>query len=209
MVETALKICGLTLPEDVSLCNALGVDFTGFVFADGSPRRVTVAQAAAMPKGKARRVGVFTDASPENVAAVCREASLDFAQLHGGQDETFCRILGPEKIIKVFWPEKQARAELQKQLTIFAPLCAYFLFDAGVHGGGGGRPFTWDLLRHMEIPRPWFLAGGIGPDNAREAILFCRSFALDVNSGVEMASGVKDAAKIIQIMQRIASISND
>ena len=155
-----------------------------------------------MPGGSAKRVGVFTRASLADIEAATRLASLDYVQLHGGQSATFCRAAGPERVIKVFWPERHSRASLEAKLAAFAPHCAYFLFDAGKGGGGSGKTFAWEMLRDMAIPRPWFLAGGIGPDNADTAVAACSPWGLDINSGVEMSPGVKDAEKIRSITHK-------
>ena len=208
MASPLLKVCGLTRPEDVALCHDLGVAFTGFVMAGESPRYVAPSRVAAMPGGAARRVGVFTGAPVEAVREAVREAALDYVQLHGGQDEAFCEAVGPTRVIKVLWPERIGTLELAEQLIRFAPYCAYFLFDAGKSGGGGGRPFAWEILRDLRIPKPWLLAGGLSPENIGEAAGFLSPHALDVNSGAEVSPGVKDAAKIRAIADSIAKVQS-
>ena len=98
------KICGLTRSEDVRYCHDLGVDLIGFIFVPASPRCITPQAAAALPRGFCRRVGVFAGAGLEEIREIARLASLDYIQLHGGEDENFCRALGPERVIRTFWP---------------------------------------------------------------------------------------------------------
>lgn len=202
MAGPELKVCGLTRPEDAALCQELGIAYTGFIFAPESPRAVSPEAVAAMPRGRAKRVGVFTRMDSGGVRRVLETALLDYAQLHGGQDAAFCRAVGPERVIKVFWPEKQSAGELQADLHRFAESAAFFLFDAGTKGGGLGRAFDWGELGGLDIPRPWFLAGGIGPDTARAAAAYF-PHALDVNSGVESAPGVKDAARLLALVNNL------
>lgn len=105
MAEKLCKICGLTRAEDVALCNSLGVDFMGFIFAPSSPRVVRPEFVASLPHGPARRVGVFTGASVKEMLAHAHAAKLDFFQLHGGEGPDICAELGAERVIKTLWPE--------------------------------------------------------------------------------------------------------
>ena len=103
--EMLCKVCGLTRPEDVALCHCLGVDFTGFIFARQSPRFVEPRVVAALPQGPAQRVGVFVQANLATIQNTAQEAKLDLVQLHSGEEVDFCRAVGPERVIKVLWPE--------------------------------------------------------------------------------------------------------
>lgn len=208
-----VKVCGLTRAQDVSLCLELGVDFTGFIFAPQSPRRVAPGEAARLPAGKAARVGVFAGQSLDEIRAVMREARLDFAQLHGGEDPEFCRAVGAERVIKTIWPERpgadraQNGEEFLHQLHAlcrpFAEACALYLLDAGAQGGGSGKELQRRGLAAFSPPRPWLLAGGIGPGNARLALSECAPFGLDCNSALESAPGVKDAEKLRALAQSL------
>ena len=209
-----VKVCGLTRPEDALFCQECGVDFIGFVMAGESPRHISPEAVAAMPTispippipvSAAKRVGVFTSDDIAELEETAQVASLDYLQLHGGQSVETCRALGPERVIKVLWPERLGIADLQMELDRYASACAYFLFDAGKSGGGMGRPFAWEMLRRLDVPRPWFLAGGIEPGSAKDAAAYS-PFALDVNSGVEISPGVKDVAKIRNVLRNLNKI---
>lgn len=196
-----VKVCGLTRPEDARRCGELGVHLAGFIFHPQSPRRLSPARAAALETGAALRVGVFgPDLSPEGIREIMARARLDLAQLHADQDEDFCRRLGPERIIRVFWPQRfQAPEPLAAELNRFRGLARLFLLDAGQMGGGHGRPLDLGLLQTITVPGPWLLAGGL--DAARLAEIKTRPAlanlsGFDLNSGLESAPGRKDPGRL-------------
>lgn len=206
-----LKICGLTRTRDAALCAEVGAAYAGFVFAAKSPRCVSPGRAARMDTGRAARVGVFAGAGPEEVRETMRLARLDYAQLHGGEDAAFCRAVGPERVIKVFWPEALRSGEesegalpaaLERECARFASVCALFLLDAGLSGGGSGQSLPFRALRAFRPARPWLLAGGLGPRNLAEAVAACAPLAFDCNSGLEEEPGRKNPA----LVRRAASI---
>ena len=192
-----VKVCGMTRPEDVIGCTEAGADFLGFIFAAKSPRCVTPAQAAALPRTTAKRVGVFVEQSLPEVLDIMAEAELDLAQLHGGQDVDFCQAVGPDRVIRAFWPQKHpSLASLAAEMTAFEGAVRYALLDAGTSGGGHGISLDFDALAELAPPMPWLLAGGLGPDNVAEAIRIAKPNGVDLNSGVESSPGLKDLAKV-------------
>lgn len=202
--KTLIKVCGLTRAEDVALCEKLGVDWTGFIFHPASPRNIAVSQVAALARGQALRVGVFVDQSADQVCAIMDQAGLDLAQLHGGQDQAFCRAVGPGRVIKVFWPQHYARLEdLQRDIEAHAPFCRAVLLDAGTSGGGHGRGLDFDWLAGLRSSLPWFLAGGLGPENIPDALSRCMPDGVDLNSGVEAAPGRKSWRRLASVLRMI------
>ena len=196
-MATLVKICGMTRPEDVIGCAEAGADLLGFIFAAKSPRRLTAAQAAALPRTTAKRVGVFVEQTLDEVLAVMDAADLDFAQLHGGQDATFCRAVGPQRVIRAFWPQKHPdTASLAAEVQRFAGAIRYALLDAGTSGGGHGVSLPFAPLAEFSPSMPWLLAGGPGPDNVAEAVAQARPHGVDLNSGVESSPGLKELAKV-------------
>lgn len=200
-----VKICGQTSQEGARLCAGLGAGLLGFIFHPGSARCVSANLPASLKLPGVLKVGVFVEQSLNETTALMRAGRLDLAQLHGGQDKDFCRalgdILGPEQIIKVIWPERAANLEtFQAELDGFGPLCGRYLVDAGAGGGGHGRGVAdaaAALLARARFPRPWLLAGGLGPRSIGPALArfrqgACPPAGLDLNSGVESAPGVKD-----------------
>jgi len=220
-----LKVCGMTLPEQVEAIDALGVDLLGFIFAKKSPRYVTPEHVAGIARGNAKRVGVFVEQDADEVCSIMETAKLDYAQLHGNQDETFCRAVGPQRVIRVFWPQRYAGAlaaqagetvsapgsgdtaleALERDMARYADLCAFMLLDSGTSGGGHGASLDFAALARLKAPRPWLLAGGLSPDNAALAVAQARPAGLDVNSGVESAPGVKNIQAIERVIQIIKS----
>jgi phosphoribosylanthranilate isomerase len=191
-----IKVCGLTRPQDLRGLQDLGVDMTGFIFAAKSPRKITPEAAALMPQGKNLRVGVFVEQSAEDILRIMDQAALDLAQLHGAHGPDVCRAVGPERCVKVFWPAKYpSREAFLEDLKRYADLAKYFLFDAGTSGGGHGKSMDFNLVANLESPRPWLLAGGLGPDNIKDALAQTTPDGLDLNSALESSPGVKDLEK--------------
>ncbi|HEU4364996.1 MAG TPA: phosphoribosylanthranilate isomerase [Candidatus Krumholzibacteria bacterium] len=196
MGTTRIKICGLTTPEDAALAVELGADFAGVIFAE-SPRRVDVARAAeiraAIPS--ALLVGVFRDPSIEEVVTFARAADLDLLQFHGRESPAFCDdalARTGKPVIKVFNTNNvPAVAQLAAYTTV-----SYFLFDADRE-----EPVALTIrlaqVSHMRrLGFRVFLAGGLTPDNVRDAVSTTMPFAVDVCRGVERAPGVKDRAAL-------------
>lgn len=200
-----IKFCGMRRQEDIETAAGLGTDMVGFVFHAASPRGCGPEQAVALSAPGLARVGVFVEQKEEEIARIMTAARLDVAQLHGRQDTAACaRRLGAERLWRVIWPQRYTgRAALQAELEREAPYCSAFLVDAGKGGGGSGRVLNWRELERLRWPRPWWLAGGLGPDNVAVALRQCRPDGVDVNSGVEDAPGVKNREKMATVVQAV------
>lgn len=189
---TKIKLCGLTRPCDIEAANELRPEYIGFVFAPKSRRCVTPEQAAAL-RGLLRAdiaaVGVFVSESPEAVAALLRQGIIDVAQLHGAQDEAYIRrlrALTDAPILQAF------RVDAERDIAAAQASSAdAVLLDSGA--GGTGSAFDWRLLCGMR--RPYFLAGGLSPENVAQAVEALHPYAVDVSSGIE-TDRLKDAAKM-------------
>ncbi len=188
---TKIKLCGLSRMEDIETVNAIKPDFVGFVFAERSKRRVSPLKATEL-KSKLdpdiKAVGVFLNDDLDMVAAMLNLGIVDLVQLHGAEDEDYLqklRKITDKPIIKAFIirsPEDVERAE--------SSTADYILLDGGK---GEGKSFDWSLLK--DIKRPYFLAGGLNPDNASEAVKTLKPFAVDVSTGIE-TDGKKDSEKM-------------
>ena len=203
-----VKICGMTTADNARDCarefHGAGADMLGFIFHPSSPRN-TGPELPASLDVPVRKVGVFVKQSADEVNATLEAGGLDLAQLHGGQDEAFCRAVGPRRVIKVFWPERYKRTQdLQADMDRFTDCAHLFLLDAGSSGGGHGRAMDFSLLAGLQSPKPWLLAGGLGPDNLRAALIVCAdlpNFAgVDLNSGLESSPGCKDPELVRRAM---------
>ena len=188
---TKIKLCGLSRACDIEEANRLQPDYIGFVFAKKSRRCVTAEQAGELKKQlrpEIRAVGVFVNEAPEAVAALLNRGVIDLAQLHGSEDAEYIRRLRDltdSPLIQAFRirsKEDLSRAE--------ASAADEILLDAGA---GTGTVFDWSLLRNME--RRYFLAGGLNPENVREAIRNMHPYGVDVSSGIE-TDALKDRTKM-------------
>lgn len=195
-----IKICGMTRQVDLDLASRAGVDFCGFIFAPKSPRYIAPEKAAELNSHSMKRVGVFTGDDPAEILEIMNLANLDFAQLHGAQNVETAKAIGKNRVIRVLWPEAcETLNEMRAYAGKFKDACAWFLLDAGREGGGSGKGLLWSELRNPGLPGPWFLAGGLNNENAREALGQCSPNGLDFNSGLEDAPGIKNADRIREI----------
>ncbi len=195
---TKIKLCGLTRPEDITAANALEPDFVGFVFSPKSRRCVTAEQARALRSQLSpaiQAVGVFVDEEPERVAALLEAGIIDLAQLHGREDEGYLerlRALTEKPILQAF--QIKTAKDLMRTQSSSAD---YILLDSGA---GTGTTFDWGLL--TSVRRPYFLAGGLGPDNVAQAIRTLHPRGVDVSSGIE-TGGVKDFHKMAAFLAAV------
>lgn len=192
-----LKVCGLKYPANVAAVAALPVDMLGFIFAPKSPRYAPLALDAAQLRGlPVAKVGVFVDEAPAVIRRTALHFGLTAVQLHGQESVADCAALAEAglPVLKAIGVGEQLDF---KRLEAYAPHCAYFVFDtAGPAAGGNGVSFDWELLRTYDLPTPYLLAGGLGPDNAAllRGLHLPGLAGFDVNSRVEQAPGLKDPA---------------
>ena len=178
---TKIKICGLQSEDDISYVNELMPDYIGFVFLQGRRRYISPDDAAhlkSLLNPAIQSVGVFVNESVENVASLLQSGTIQMAQLHGQEDETYAKKLKSlcdSPIIQAFII--QSEEDVKKALAYPAD---YLLLDNGL---GTGETFDWSLVRSIE--RPFFLAGGLNSENVREAISLTGPYAVDTSSGVE------------------------
>ncbi|KAF1027865.1 MAG: N-(5'-phosphoribosyl)anthranilate isomerase [Burkholderia plantarii] len=202
--RTRIKLCGLSRPADVDHAVALGADAIGFVFYPKSPRALSVEQAA----GLARRVppfvsvvGLFVNASAEEIARVVDAVPLTTLQFHG--DETPEQCVALARVARLPWLRalrigvSTQRADLVKSAHHYST-AGGLLFDTLVSDyGGSGKVFDWSLIP-AELAHRGVLSGGLNAQNVGDAIRQVRPYAVDVSSGIEVAGekGVKDHARM-------------
>jgi phosphoribosylanthranilate isomerase len=198
-MPTRVKICGITRAEDASLAVELGAAALGFNFYPPSPRYVAPAEARSVVgrlPSLLMTVGVFADeTASERVAAVAREAGVTAVQLHGPRFPA-ATTMGPlegYRLIRAVTIGDGFRPEDLRELRAGAFLLD--AFDADLRGGTG-KTFDWKLAREAKRFGPIILAGGLTPENVGQAVREARPFAVDVASGVELAPGKKDPAKL-------------
>ena len=205
---TQVKICGLNDAAGYDAAQQAGADYIGFVFYPPSPRAVTPGQASALAArgGAARRVGLLVDASDDEISAILAAVPLDILQLHGEESPARAAQLRQHFGLPVMKALGIAEAADFAVLADYAPVVDMFLLDAkpppgASLPGGNAASFDWALLAGRAIPRPWLLAGGLTPDNVADAIAQSGAPGVDVSSGVELARGVKDPARIRAFIQ--------
>ena len=202
-IKTKIKICGLRRREDILAVNESGPDYCGFIIEfPKSSRNVTgvqVRELTAKLNPDIIPVGVFVNAAPERVEELLLDGTIHIAQLHGQEDETYIRELkqlSDKPIIKAF--SVKTAEDIEKAVQSPAD---YILLDQG--SGGTGKTFDWSLI--PEIERPFFLAGGIGALNMKQAICEIRPYAVDLSSSVETEKW-KDPEKIRQVVDIVRRI---
>ncbi len=205
-MSVAAKICGLKTPEAVAAAIEGGADLVGFVFFPRSPRNVEPAivraLSAPVPKG-VKKVGLLVDESDARIADILGKCELDLLQLHGTETpqrvaEIRARFGKPAiKAISV-----SDGADLDRAAA-YEGVADYLLFDAkppksmaGALPGGNALSFDWSLLAGRRFRLPWFLAGGLTPDNLADAVRISGAPMVDVSSGVEDRPGEKNVSKI-------------
>ncbi len=202
-----VKVCGLKDRKDILKCDSLGVDLLGFIFFDKSPRCIDPLILRELPDLKAKRVGVFVDMEPFEIAKLIDLARLDYVQLHGNYSFEDCKFFGKDKVIKVLWPERHLDFKtFQEEVLIYKDVCSYFLVDSGLSLGGHGRPLTCDWMKKISFPKRWFLAGGIGPHNVLNMTYKLKPDGVDINSLVELCPGKKDINAIIEVLNKVKGV---
>jgi phosphoribosylanthranilate isomerase len=195
-----VKVCGITNLEDALAAVAAGADALGFNFYRRSPRYIAPEAARRIiselpPAAEVLCVGVFVNEdSAATVARMAAESGVGAVQLHGDESPEYCVALGGQRVIKAlrvgedFAPE-QATAYRAESVLLDA-------YSARARGGTG-ETFDWELARRTrEVVAQLYLAGGLTVENVADALTAVRPYAVDVCSGVELAAGRKDAARV-------------
>jgi phosphoribosylanthranilate isomerase len=207
-----VKICGLSTRPTLDAALEGGAAFVGFMSFAASPRHVPIAEAAtlaAAARGRAKVVIVTVDPDDEMISRLLAKVGPDFVQLHGRESPRRVREIAERvnviKAIPVSGPDDLAEAQAYEDGA------AHLMFDAKAPAdssrpGGLGEPFDWALLSGRAFKRPWFLAGGLNPDNVAAAIRASGAPMVDVSSGVEAASGLKQPALITRFLDAVRRV---
>jgi len=197
------KVCGITSIDQANALQAMGVQYIGFIFYPASKRyvleKLTLFDLASFKPEGVKKVGVFVNEPIEQLLQIVESAGLDLVQLHGDETPEYCAAVRQKvATIKVF----RVGAAVPDFVTYDA-VVEYFLFDTdSVLYGGTGQHFNWELIKGSTIPKPFFLSGGIGPNDIQGIQVMEKTkagkslLALDINSQFELAPGMKDLEKI-------------
>ena len=207
-MRTRAKICGITRIEDIHSAVNAGADAIGFVFYAPSPRSVTIEQAKELAKhipAYVQIVGLFVNATVDEITQVLEHVPLDMLQFHGEESAEQCQQIALQT--KRRWYKAiQVKPELDiiKAIKIYQNAGASAVLLDAWHPelkGGTGHSFDWSQFPTLNVPL--ILAGGLKPENIEDAIKTTRAYAVDVSGGVESAKGIKDQQLIEHFMQGV------
>ena len=213
-----IKVCGITTMKQLQQLDGLEIDFAGLNFYKGSPRYVGDKISSEQIKEAdfdIKKVGVFVDSSYDDIMKIVGDFNLDIVQLHGNETPDLCSELSEEiEVIKVF--RVGGDNNIDAMVKNYDDVCDYYLFDTAPQPvtkgreelasyGGSGKQFDWNILLKAKIEKPFFLSGGIGPDDATKIKSFQHPdfFAIDINSKFETTPGVKDMGKLLKFIKEL------
>ena len=213
-VPIAVKICGLSTSESVAAAIAGGAAMVGFVFFPPSPRAITPDRLGGLVAGvpaSVPRVGLFVDATDDEIESVVATGGLDILQLHGGESPQEISRLKSRfglPVMKAVAISEEADLDVART---YEPVVDRLLFDArppkgATRPGGNALAFDWQLIKGASWAVPWLLAGGLKLENMAEAVAASGATALDVSSGVEDAPGIKSVEKISEFLKQAARL---
>ena len=198
-----VKVCGITDIGQAQVLDSLGLHYIGFIFYPSSKRYVlnhlSLTDLHDFKTTKAKKVGVFVNESLETLLNIVKAAGLDMVQLHGDEDVAYCaKVNEVVSVIKVF-----RVGAFVPNMSGFEQVVDYFLFDTdSALYGGTGQHFNWEIIKNQTMTKPYFLSGGIGPNDIKglEVMQTTRAgkqlWAVDLNSQFEISPGNKDVEKI-------------
>lgn len=207
-MRTRAKICGITRIQDINSVVHAGADAIGLVFYPPSPRHVNIEQAQGLLQNipaYVQVVGLFVNATADEIAAVLKQVPLDILQFHGDETPEDCQTIAAQvgrrwyKAIQVK-PELDVVAEVQHFQQAGASAVLLDAWHPELKGGTG-HSFDWSQFPKLDIPL--ILAGGLTPTNVENAIKTTGAYAVDVSGGVESAKGIKDQQLIENFMQGV------
>jgi phosphoribosylanthranilate isomerase len=199
----------LTHERDVAQAAAAGAAYGGFVFFPKSPRHLSIDAARALaigaPPGLAK-VALVVDADDATLDAILARVPIDMVQLHGAETPARVADIRARYGLPVMKAVGIASAADLPKLASYEAVADQILVDAkpaqdAALPGGNGLTFDWSLIAGRDWVKPWMLAGGLTPQNVSDAIRLTGARQVDVSSGVESAPGVKDAARIVALVQ--------
>jgi phosphoribosylanthranilate isomerase len=204
-MRTRVKICGITRGEDAQLAVDAGVDAIGLVFYEKSPRFVNneiAAEISRLIPAFVSRVALFKDADEAMIASVLQAVEIDLIQFHGSEAPDFCQQFGMPYIKAVGMKGTEHDAKFLRSSAENYSSAKALLLDGHAPGEAGGTGESFDWTSIASIDKPVILAGGLTPENVKQAIALVQPFAVDVSSGVESAPGIKDKEKVMAFMEQ-------
>ncbi len=203
-----IKVCGITSLKQLQQLDGLDVDFAGLIFYKQSPRYVgnkLSKEEIADSDLDIKKVGVFVNAEYDEIMQTIEDYNLDIVQLHGDESPYLCEQVSNEiEVIKAFRVDDKSDKSIDYMVQDYDEVCDYYIFDAALNGafGGSGTKFNWKRISESKIEKPFFLSGGIGPEDSALIKTFKHPdfYGVDLNSRFEKEPGVKDMALILQFI---------
>ncbi len=209
-----IKVCGMTLPDQVNALDEMGVDLAGFIFYPKSPRFIRnkiTAEKMKKIKGRIAKVGVFVNMPYDDLMRTVEDYRLDMVQLHGDETPRYCeQVANYITVVKAF--RLSDNDPLDWMIRPFHEGSDMYMFDTlGAGYGGTGKKFDWNMLKDKQIDKLFFLSGGIEPGDEERLKNFAvepvakKIFAIDINSKFEISAGVKDMERIRKFVTTLRS----
>jgi len=201
-VTTRIKFCGITRPQDARFAIELGVDAIGLVFTRRSQRFLGISQAREIRRMLPpfmSAVALFMDDAPSWIEEVIAGVQPDLLQFHGAEAGPFAASFS-RPYVKVV---PMASIDDAAAYVGLHPAASGFVLDSHALGALGGTGETFDWKRAPRIGKPTILAGGLDPGNVAQAIALVRPYAVDVSSGIETASGIKESGKMRRFVEAV------
>ncbi|MBQ9678807.1 MAG: phosphoribosylanthranilate isomerase [Prevotella sp.] len=206
-----IKVCGMRDPENIRAVSELDIQWLGMIFWEKSSRNVSK-KPSYLPT-KQKRVGVFVDATIEEVMGKVQEYTLDIIQLHGKESPAYIQTLRPlcgDRVAAIIKALNIATKEDLEQTKPYMDVVDYFLFDTKAKMvGGNGTKFDWSVLTEYKGTTPFILSGGIGPDDADKVKAFHHPqlAGIDLNSRFETAPAHKDVNALRDFLSSLAPLN--
>ncbi len=207
-----VKICGITQPQQGKAIASLGATALGFICVPTSPRYVQIAQIQAVVEQLPERIdkiGVFANTTIEEIIQTVLNSGLTGVQLHGDESPEFCQILRQSlPDVEIIQALRVRSLEDIDKAAAYAVWVDTLLLDA-YHAqqlGGTGKTLDWIMLQQFSPSYPWFLAGGLTPDNIMEALSQINPSGIDLSSGVELTPGDKDLDKVAKLFEKLREL---
>lgn len=207
-----VKICGITKPDQGKAIAQLGATALGFICVPSSPRYITPEKIREIVNTlpiNIDKIGVFVNTTIENICKTFTTSGLTAVQLHGDESPDFCQLLRESlpnneiiKALRIKTIDDLERADIYSNCVDTLLLDAYHPNQFG----GTGKTIDWENLQQFKPKSPWFLAGGLTPDNIKEALSKIHPDGIDLSSGVEYAPGDKNLVKVAQLFENLNNL---